>query len=99
MTTAGAPVMADRNAAVSHLDMLVGLCFEPIHLYLWTWPAKRSHWFTPDEIEQAADRAMSLAAAGQNVYVGGGLGREAGGDYERITNEAAAGLVGLPQPL
>jgi hypothetical protein len=64
---------------------------DDLHLLLWTFPEKRSHWF--QSVESAIQFAESLRD--RDLYVGVGLSSRDHGSTRRCPSNEVAGIVGL----
>lgn len=65
------------------------------NVYLWTMPDKRTRVFSAARIQEMANTALGLSAAGQNVYFGVGACAPGLGQYERPKAEAVRAIPAL----
>ncbi|MDO5116381.1 MAG: DUF927 domain-containing protein [Synergistaceae bacterium] len=65
------------------------------NVYLWTMPDKRTRVFSTSRIQEMANAALGLSAAGQNVYFGVGSCVPRLGEYERPKADAVQAIPAL----
>lgn len=64
-------------------------------IYLWSMPDKRTRVFNASRIQEMANAALGLSAAGQNVYFGVGTCAPGLGQYERPKADAVLSIPAL----